>query len=77
MRGLAGLCDANASTIWIDSKVEGRGRELTYVHEVLHALWPEGTVSAEVEERLILKLEGPMLSAIKRGAFVLAPEEVP
>lgn len=78
MRGLAGMCDLETRTIWLDAKGTRLERELTYVHEVLHAIWPRGEVTNEAEEKLILALERPLAEAIAEGAFMISPpDEVP
>lgn len=78
MRGYRGLCDLDARIIWLDAKDERREREVTYVHEVLHAIWPRDVVNGEVEERLISGLEVALAAAIAQGAFMISPpDEVP
>jgi len=78
MRGLRGLCDLDTRTLWLDAKCARAERELTYVHEALHAIFPNGIVSEKIEERIIAALESPLASAIAEGAFLVAPDdEVP
>lgn len=78
MHGLRGLCDLDERAIWIDRSCGRPERELTYVHEVLHAIWPRGVVTHEAEEELISALERPLAEAIARGAFMISPpDEVP
>lgn len=78
MRGLRGLCDLEARVIWIDANADRLEREVTYVHEVLHALFPPGVVAGDVEERIVSELEGPLAAAIAEGAFMISPpDEVP
>jgi hypothetical protein len=76
MRGLAGLCDRERRTIWIDSRLGRAEREETVVHEVLHACLPESVgVMADAEEALVARLERPLTDILRAGVLVAAPEE--
>jgi hypothetical protein len=52
-------------------------RERTFVHEVLHACFPQRVVSDEDEERIVSKMEVPMHQLLVSGQLVAYPEEVP
>jgi hypothetical protein len=73
MRGLRGLADLDEKTIHIDPRVDRQEREVTYVHELLHAIWPPGVVDEETEEKLVRGLEYHLHRAVAQG--YLGPEE--
>lgn len=78
MRGLAGLCDRETRTIWIDAKLTDAETSSTFVHELLHACLPDSHgAEAAAEERLVTSLEEPLTDLILRGVFVSVPDEVP
>jgi Zn-dependent peptidase ImmA (M78 family) len=77
MRGVLGLCDDETRTITLDAREPRVQRELTLVHEVLHALFPSGIVDGETEERIVRGMEAPTRALLMSGALVAVPDEVP
>jgi hypothetical protein len=73
--GLVGLCELETRRITIHPRQTRRTRELIYVHELLHAIFPAGVVSGEDEEAIILRLEEPLRRAVLDGALMPVPEE--
>lgn len=75
-RGEVGECESSLRLISVHPDVSRRTAELTYAHEVLHAIWPRGIVDAETEERLILRLEAPLRQAVLDGVLSVSLDEV-
>lgn len=70
-----GLCEYEDREILLASTLDTYQRELTLIHEVLHALWPAGIVSSEDEERVIRGLERPLRDVLVSGQLAAVPEE--
>lgn len=59
-----GLCFKERRVIMIDADQTPVERASTLVHEVIHALFPEGVVGYRTEERIVAALEAPILAAL-------------
>lgn len=62
-----GLMNPDAKTIHVDPEQSRREVEATWVHELLHAIWPTGVVDEKTEEKIIRKLEYRLRDAVAHG----------
>lgn len=59
-----GLCDFDAKTIWLSRRLSMKAKQETLLHELLHAVWPEGIVSHRVEEKIVHGIDEKLLKVI-------------
>lgn len=71
--GDIGYCDPPKRVILLDASRPRAEQERTFVHELVHAVLPEGF---EHEERIARALEAPIRALVLSGALVSTPEEV-
>jgi hypothetical protein len=77
---LAGLTDTTRRTITVARDLPGPDLADTLLHEILHAIFPHGTVSRAKEERIVGVLEHRLRTAITRndlGALLARVEKRP
>lgn len=67
-RGLHGLCNYRKREIIIDVELPLLEREETFLHEVMHACWPERWPSTE--EKMIRRLSPRLLDALKSARWI-------
>lgn len=76
MRGFRGLTDPATRTIWIDRRVARRDRELTFCHELVHAMLDAvGGLHNDQEERVAYGIEGPLRGLVLAGVLTTTPDE--
>lgn len=63
-RGFDGACYSNTRRIAIAAHLTGREYADTLLHEILHAVWPSGVVSDELEEDLVRRITPRLLRVI-------------
>lgn len=68
--GKFGYCNPNIHTITIERDMTDHMVGVTFIHELLHAVWPEGLVEAEVEEKLVEILDSRLFAALKRSKII-------
>lgn len=54
-------------SIWINPDQDPKELDATWVHELLHAIWPRKIVDMETEEKLVRGLEYRLRDAVARG----------
>lgn len=68
--GNVGLCVAASKTILIDGKQSHKNQAITFLHEVLHAIWPHAVVGAKKEEVLIEALDAPLYILLQKNRLL-------
>jgi hypothetical protein len=63
---LKGSCHPGTRTIELDAGLSRRELEVTFVHEILHALWPAGMVPRQ-EEPIVLRMEEKLYQLLASG----------
>lgn len=66
-RRYRGMCYLNTRQIFIDSGLTRNEREETFVHELLHACWPEGVCGNRLEEAIIESLSRTLYDVLKKN----------
>jgi hypothetical protein len=63
---LKGSCHSGTRTIELDADLSRRDLEVTFVHEVLHALWPAG-MAPRGEEKIVQRMETKLYFLLASG----------
>jgi hypothetical protein len=58
--GCVAFCNLADRRITIATTQSREEQEISFIHELLHSIWPPGVVGDKTEERLISKLEEPL-----------------
>jgi hypothetical protein len=68
-----GLCDLHNRCIFINPELHDgdKNTDITFIHELLHAIWPRKICSMKLEEKLILKLSEKLYHVIKSNTDIL------
>lgn len=72
--GAVGLCEPDLRVIQVDARQTRLDRELTLVHELLHACLGDAPLD-EAEERIVSRLEAPLHALLVSGQLVAVPTE--
>lgn len=62
-----GVCRYHSKEIIIDADQPREQQEITFVHEILHAIWPINLVSPKTEENLVEELDVPLYEVLRRN----------
>lgn len=68
--GQWGLCNYSKQVITLDRGMSDHAMGVTFIHEVLHAIWPDGVVENEVEEKLINILDRRLFATLKKNKII-------
>jgi len=62
-----GLCKYNAKEIILSPNQPRNELEETFMHEILHACWPEDECSQKLEEKIIRKMSPVLFEFFKKN----------
>lgn len=68
---LDGICVFRTRTIYLNNMIDRDEYEITYLHELLHALWPNNIITSKMEEKLVDKLSRDLHAVIKMNPGVI------
>lgn len=60
-----GMCFLDNHLILLDGKLSRNALEDTYLHELLHAVFPKNVCSIRKEEEIVSKITKPLLAVVK------------
>lgn len=72
-----GLCIRSTKQIFISPNQDRNEIEETFIHELLHACWPEDVCSDRLEEKIIAPMAGILYSALKEGRLLVPGAHAP
>jgi len=69
-RRYRGMSYLNTHQIFIDSGLPRNEREETFIHELLHACWPEDACGDRLEEAIIESLSRTLYDALRKNRLL-------
>ena len=68
--GAYGIYDSDPPRIRIDSDQSQYLQRVTFIHEILHAIFPRGVVSLSVEEKIVESMDTPLYELLKKNRLI-------
>jgi hypothetical protein len=65
--GAVGLCDSDIRLIRIDAGISQKDKEITLLHEVLHAIFPYNLIGNEKEEKILTWIDTRLHAVIVKN----------
>jgi len=66
-----GICYLDSKEIFIDPSITRNDQEETFVHELLHSIFPADVCSEKMEEKIVEKLSRSLYEVLKRNKNLL------
>lgn len=66
---ILGLCDSETYTILIDADQTPRSRQITFLHELLHAVFPNSKLCNATEEMIVEHLDEKLFEIFENNSL--------